>query len=96
MYVEIEGNEFKLDKENIVNFKYVFKNVQKNINFQLQADGFKSKEFELVALPNPILLNFNISLVYPAYLNKKDEVIKILQNNSFTKDKLKWIQKIYF
>ncbi len=76
VYVEIDGNEFKLDKENIVNFKYVFKNVQKNINFQLSADGFKSKPYELVALPNPILLNFDIALAYPAYLNKKDEVIK--------------------
>ncbi len=76
VYVEIEGNEFKLEKENIVNFNYVFKNVQKNINFQLSADGFKSKEYELVALPNPILLNFDIALAYPAYLSKKDEVIK--------------------
>ena len=76
VFVEIDGNEFKLDKENIVNFNYVFKNVQKNINFQLAADGFKSKPFELVALPNPILLNFDIALAYPAYLNKKDEVVK--------------------
>lgn len=76
VYVEIEGNEFKLDKENIVNFNYVFKNVQKNIPFQLVADGFKSKEYELIALPNPILLNFEIALSYPGYLGKKDEVVK--------------------
>ena len=76
VYVEIDGNEFKLDKENIVNFNYIFKNVQKNINFQLTADGFKSKPYELVALPNPILLNFDIALAYPSYLNKKNEVIK--------------------
>ncbi len=76
VFVEIEGNEFKLNKENIVNFNYLFKNVQKNISFQLLADGFKSKEYELVALPNPILLNFDIALAYPAYLGKKDEVLK--------------------
>ncbi len=74
VFVEIDGNEFKLNKENIVNFNYVFKNVQKNIHFNLAADGFKSKEYELVALPNPLLLNFDISLAYPKYLNKKDEV----------------------
>ncbi len=76
VYVEIDGNEFKLDKENIINFNYLFKNVQKSIRFQLAADGFKSKEYELVALPNPILLNFDIALAYPKYLNKKDEVLK--------------------
>ncbi len=76
VYVEIEGNEFKLEKENIVNFNYLFKNVQKNTSFQLSAAGFKSREYELVALPNPILLNFDIALGYPKYLNKKDEVVK--------------------
>lgn len=76
VYVEIDGNEFKLDKENIVNFNYLFKNVQKSTVFQLSADGYKSKEYELVALPNPVLLNFDIALNYPKYLNKKDEVIK--------------------
>lgn len=76
VYVEIEGNEFKLDKENITNFSYLFKNVQKNTLFQLTADGFKSKEYELVALPKPILLNFDIVLAYPKYLHKKDEIIK--------------------
>ncbi len=75
VYIEIDGNEFKLEKENIINFNYVFKNVQKNINFQLTADGFKSKEYELIALPNPILLNFEIALNYPTYLNKKDEIL---------------------
>ena len=76
VYVEINGNEYKLEKENIVNFNYLFKNVQKNTSFHLSADGFKSKEYELVALPNPVLLNFDITLGYPKYLNKKDEVVK--------------------
>lgn len=75
-YISIDGNEFKLNKDNIVNFSYLFKNVQKNILFQLLADGFKSKEYELIALPNPILLDFDMTLTYPGYLNKKEETIK--------------------
>lgn len=75
-YIRIDGNEFKLTRENVVNFSYLFKNVQKNIPFQLMADGFKSKEYELIALPNPVLLDFDMTLSYPAYLNKKEEVIK--------------------
>ena len=75
-FINIDGNEFKLAKENIVNFSYLFKNVQKNILFQFVADGFKSKEYELVVLPNPILLDFEVSINYPTYLHKKEEVIK--------------------
>ncbi len=76
IYVEVDGNQFKLEKENIIKFNYIFKNVQKNIHFQLVAGEFKSKEFELVAIPNPVLLNFDISLMFPKYLNKKDELLK--------------------
>ncbi|MEW6469070.1 MAG: DUF4175 family protein [Bacteroidota bacterium] len=76
IFIEIEGNEFPLTRENTVNFNYIFKNIQKNIKFRLSGDGFKSKEYELTALPKPILLDFDIALSYPKYLGKKDEVIR--------------------
>lgn len=75
VYVEIDGNEFKLEKESVVKFNYLFKNVQKSTRFQLLADGYKSKEYELTALPKPTLLNFSIQLDYPAYLQKKNETV---------------------
>jgi hypothetical protein len=76
VFININGNEFKAEKINNVKFNYLFKNVQANTHFQLVGDGFKSKDYELKALPNPILLNFEIALVYPAYTNKKNEVLK--------------------
>lgn len=76
VYINIAGNEFKLEKENNIKFNYIFKNLQASTNFHLVADGFTSKEYELKALPNPVLLNFDISLVYPNYVNKKNEVVK--------------------
>ena len=57
-------------------FNYTFKNVQKSLLFHLSADGFRSKDYELTALPNPLLLNFDISIDYPNYVGKKDEVVK--------------------
>jgi len=76
VFIEIDGNEFPVNKENTVNFNYLFKNIQKNTKFRLIADGFKSKEYELSTLLKPILLDFDIALSYPKYLGKKDEVIK--------------------
>jgi len=72
-YVEIDHNQFKLDKENMVSFHHVFRNVQKNISFRLFADGFYSKEYLLEAMPNPLLMNFEISLEYPGYLKRPNE-----------------------
>ena len=75
-YVEIDNNQFKLDKENTVSFHHVFKNVQKSLSFRLVADGFYSREYTLEALPNPLLMNFEISLDYPPYLKKQNEKIQ--------------------
>jgi len=76
IYVSIDGNEYKLNKENTVEFSYLFKNLQKTLHFKLAADGYQSKEYELSVLPNPILLNFNIALDYPKYLHKNNEVVR--------------------
>ena len=72
-FIEIEGNQYRLEKSNIVSFHYLFKNIQKNISFRLTGDGVFSKKFELVALPNPVMLSFETKLDYPAYLNKAAE-----------------------
>ena len=75
-YIEINENQFKLTKESKLLFEHLFKNVQKSTRFKLFADGFYSREYELVALPNPIVLNFDIELKYPKYTGKKDETLK--------------------
>lgn len=76
VFVDLNGSEYKLTKENKTTFNFLFKNVQKNIFFRFAADGFKSKEYELVALPKPTLLDFDIALNYPKYIGKKDETIQ--------------------
>ena len=75
-YIEINENQFKLTKESKLLFEHLFKNVQQSTRFKLFADGFYSREYELVALPNPIVLNFDIELKYPKYTGKKDETLK--------------------
>lgn len=75
IFVNLNGSEYKLAKEGKTTFSFLFKNVQKNISFQLSADGFSSKEYQLIALPKPILLDFSLDLSYPEYLEKKDETL---------------------
>lgn len=76
VHIEIEGNSFKLKPENLLSHKYIFKNIQKTTYFRLFADKFYSKEYELTALPNPLVLNFEVGLDYPEYIGKKDEILK--------------------
>lgn len=75
VYVQTEQGKFRLEKESRISFSYIFKNVQKNIPFQLEGDGYLSKQYTIEALPNPVVLNFEIQLEYPKYIGKTDETI---------------------
>jgi len=73
VFIQYEGSTFKMDKENNVAFEYTFRNIQHNETFTFKAAGYDSKEYKLVALPEPELVSFDIMLHYPAYVGKKDE-----------------------
>lgn len=73
VYIEVGGNQFRLDKENKILFNHTFRNIQKSVTFHLMADGYTSREYEIKTIPNPSVLNFNVSLVYPAYTGRQPE-----------------------
>ena len=75
IYIEINNNRFSLIKNDFANFRFLFKNVVSNIDFKLYADGFYSQSFYLQSIKKPSILQFNTSLNYPTYTNKKDEVL---------------------
>ena len=75
-FIEVDGNQYQLAKESTVKFNYNFKNLQKNISFRLYADGFYSKEYQISVIPKPIILNFDVSLSYPAYIGKTNETLQ--------------------
>ena len=76
VYVETANNTFKLDKENISRFHYLFSNLQQNISFKLSANGFTSQPYEIKVNLRPALLHFDVQLDYPAYLHKKNETLQ--------------------
>lgn len=74
-FISIGNTKFKLNKADKTNFTYTFKNVQRDVDFKLYADGYFSESYTLKALPNPVLTNFQILLDYPGYTGLKDEVV---------------------
>lgn len=76
VYLHAGNNKYKMEKEGKINFNYTFENVNRSTPFTLFASGYESKEFLLEAVPNPIILNFEIALTYPAYLQKKNETLR--------------------
>ncbi|MCQ6961283.1 DUF4175 family protein [Mucilaginibacter aquariorum] len=75
VYVETANTTFKLDKDNISRFHYLFNNLQQNTTFRLSGNGFKSVPYQIKVNLKPVLLHFDAELNYPAYLHKKNETV---------------------
>ena len=92
VFILVNGIEHKMEKVDNVNYTYAFKNVQQNQDFVFTAAGFNSKSYELVVLPKPMLMKFDIQLNYPAYLNKKNEMLSNTGDLQIPQGtKMKWV-----
>ncbi|MCB0430741.1 MAG: DUF4175 domain-containing protein [Flavobacteriales bacterium] len=74
--LETDGNVVMLSKDQTNRFHYVFRNLQDDVHFRLSGNGFSSEEYVLKVIPNPIVLNFEVSLDYPAYTGRTDETLR--------------------
>ncbi|MES2654329.1 MAG: hypothetical protein V4620_02010 [Bacteroidota bacterium] len=75
VFINVDGNLYKLQQKDKTHFLYGFKNVQKSTLFTLQADEFNSQAYTLNVVAKPIILGYQVKCVYPGYLGKKEEVI---------------------
>jgi hypothetical protein len=75
VYIEEGSNTFKLNKESISRYHYLFNNLQQSTHFKLSANGYSSSDYEIKVNLKPTLLNFDVDLNYPAYLHKKNETL---------------------
>jgi len=57
-------------------FEYVFTQPKSSIEFYLSANNVSSKTYTLNVTKTPILLDFEMIMDYPSYLNKNNESLK--------------------
>ncbi|MBK9735139.1 MAG: hypothetical protein IPO92_09310 [Saprospiraceae bacterium] len=76
VFVTIEDFQYKMQKESPSTFTYVFRNVQKDINFTLQSGSVSSISYTLEVLEKPNLADFSIEMVFPAYVGRKNEILQ--------------------
>ncbi|HQW39594.1 MAG: DUF4175 domain-containing protein [Flavobacteriales bacterium] len=71
--LEIDGQKIPLVKKDAVRFTHRFRNVQEAVAFRFSAEGFNSKTYTLNTIPDPLLLDFSLSLDFPGYLGRPNE-----------------------
>jgi hypothetical protein len=74
--ITYNNETYFLQQKDIGEFEYVFTKPREAITFKLFANAVTSKPYTLEVLKVPTLLNFEMALDYPAYTQKRDEVLK--------------------
>ena len=77
-FINLEGQVFKLNKEQTDHYSYQINNIQKSTSFFISAEGFDSKVYEIHVVPKPMVMDFDIFLHYPNYIERQDETLSNL------------------
>ena len=75
VFIEVDGYQFRLKKEESTRFTYKFKNVHQDTEFKLFAASVESRPYTLGVLRKPSLIDFKIALDYPAYTQRRDNTL---------------------
>jgi len=57
-------------------YEYVFRDLEGDMYFKLRTEEYESSSYHLKVNPKPVIYNFTVSMDFPAYLQKPDEVIE--------------------
>jgi hypothetical protein len=74
-FIEIDDFQYRMQKEGNGKFSYVFRNVQKDLEFRVFSGRVSSPSEELKVLTKPNLTDLNIALDFPSYTQRKDETL---------------------
>lgn len=75
LFVISNGLNHRMVKETPNLYSYIFKALQSDVGFFIQAGKFQSREYRIRVFPKPIIIHFELSVKYPEYLKKSNEKI---------------------
>jgi hypothetical protein len=77
-FIEVDNFQYRLQKEDSEKYSYTVRNVQKDTPFRIFSGSVSSDENTLKVLAKPNLSNFSVSLDFPNYTGRKDEIVENL------------------
>ncbi len=75
MAVETGTDRMPMQSKSKNSFEYAFRNITEPVSFRLFAAGFYSQPYTIQVAQRPVLKAFKVSLDYPEYIGRKDEVL---------------------
>ncbi|WP_456438941.1 DUF4175 family protein [Psychroserpens sp.] len=80
--IHYNGQSYFLQQTAPGQFEYLFPQLKDALSFNLSANKVRSKDYSVNVIKVPTLVNFEMVLDYPAYTQKKDEVLKSTGNST--------------
>jgi len=74
-FINIEGRLFKMKQLDKTHYSYLFKTLQRSVDFHFEATGVTSLPYTLKVFPKPSIMGLQAQLTYPAYTGKGSELI---------------------
>ena len=74
--IERDGVRSYMQPDRSGNFEYILDPEDKTVSFYLTANNVSSGPYEIEVLKVPSLLNFSMSLDYPNYTGRKDQILQ--------------------
>lgn len=74
--IHFENQHYYLQKSSNATFSYTFSDVQKTVDFYVEANGVQSQKYQIEVLKAPTINNISLDLKYPRYIGKKNERIQ--------------------
>ena len=74
--VFIDNESYFMESSKAGVFEYTFSKPQKNISFHVEANKVTSHNYELKVVEVPTIANFEMTIQFPSYLNRKSESIQ--------------------
>ncbi len=75
-YINVDGNRFKMKRNERHGFSYIIKNITKGVNVFFESGDVRSRSFDINVLEKALLIDFKAKLSYPAYTGLKEEELK--------------------
>ena len=79
-YIEFNGRKHKMDKIDESHYTFLFRRLDKAIDFKFEAAGFISNSYAIDLKTRPILNYFDVRLDYPNYIGRKSERLSNIGN----------------
>ena len=91
VFLNIGDNSIKLRKKSNTEFGYTFSNIQEKKSFNLSAAGFSSKQYSIIPVIKPVVMGYELEVVYPAHTQMPSVVLENVSELTVPSGtKLKW------